>query len=167
MWICIRYYIGNHLSAGSREWTQTILRSLKSLLIGTEFEFSFGVRLSESTYFKLLDHIKKELLPICNACCSYKFDINFNYNKDGVTTLIDSILHLEPVIRCSNVQFDCKMRAKWYGGMQLPVAQILIWLLNPDSIQMKKERILKISPESRISNFGDMIDRLKKVIFHS
>ena len=86
---------------------------------------------------------------------------------NNLTTLIASILHLEPVIRCSNVQFDCKIPGSWNGGVQLPVAPILTWLLNSDSIQKRKERILKISPETRILNFGDMIDRLKKVIFHS
>ena len=169
MWICIRYSYGNQLSTGSREWTQTILQPLKSLLIGAEFEFSYGKQLSESNYFKLLDHIEKELLPICNACCSYKFDIHFNYNKDNVPTLVASILRFEPVIRCSNVQFDCKIPGGWNSGVQLPVAPILTWLLNSDSIQKRKERILKISAETQVQilNFGDMIDRLKKVIFHS
>ena len=178
MWICIRFSFENQLSAGSRgdqlsagsRWTQTILRPLKTLLIGAEFEFSFEKQSSQSNYTKLLDHIEKELLPICNACCSYKFDIRFNSDMNNLTTLIASILHLEPVIRCSNVQFDCKISPglRWnYGGVQLPVAPILSWLLNADSIQKRKERILKISAEARILNFEDMIDRLKKVIFHN
>ena len=152
------------------EWVTKLLQTLKHALNGSKFQFSVFDRLYDFNNFDnsmLFKHIEEELLPICNACRSYNFDIEFWSFYGPRKEVIEKFLQFCPT--CSNVL----LRFHIYDERptQLPVDAIANWLhrsRNYDSIAAKsvegKEQILEIRINGCISNISAMLSCLKKVI---
>ena len=115
---------------------------------------------------QLLDHIRDQLLPICDSSPFYSFSIDFQSDNDGASAsdFIAQILQMCPIIRCRKVYF-------LYGNetfIQLPVEVISNWLHRnfDDGIggtgQSKKERILTMM-NIKIQNAVEICDSLKMV----
>ena len=152
-----------------------LLQPIKHAINGAEFEFRGVVsntrrssRLSGFTDNSvLLAHLEKELLPICNACRSYKFAISWPDNS-AITNVIATILQFGPIDGCSEVLFNLYSR---YLPTELPIVSIVNWLNcgpNSDMVnaywQVKKERILEIdSNRAYIPNLLALVNGVKKV----
>ena len=144
-------------------------KRIKLAINGSRFEFEARI---DDHYFTnhltLLEHIEKELLPICDACRSYKFTIRFYSDYSSVPKVIEMILKFRPINACSNVFL--KVFAFDYPPVPkaLPIDAITNWVnqscdYNKINQQAKKERILKILINAKISNVSGMQERLKEV----
>ena len=150
-----------------------LLQPIKHAISGAKFEFRGNVRsrfdrdVADNSI--LLAHLEKELLPICNACRSYLFEIHFksDYSSDSsATNVIATILQFGPIDGCSEVLFNLYCT---YFDTELPVMSIMNWLNrvpNSDTInangKVKKERILEIFSPC-IHNLLALVNGLKKV----
>ena len=116
-------------------------------------------------HFQLLDHIRDQLLPICDSSPFYSFEIDFQSDNNAAGNVIGQILQLPSINRCQ-VYFFCKNET----FIQLPVEVISNWLNRnfDDGIggtgQSKKERILAMNHRIRIQNVVEMCDHLRTVI---
>ena len=147
-----------------------LLQPVKHAMNGAKFKFRVAVssRLDGFTDNSMfLAHLEEELLPICNACRSYKFEIYFLSDHSSATNIIATILQFGPIDGCSEVLFD--LYYPHYLPTELPVMSIVNWLNrgpNSDTInangQLKKERILEIFSPS-IPNLLALVNGLKKV----
>ena len=134
-----------------------------------------------SDHLKLLDYIRNRFLPICNSSRCYKFQIWFFSDANSGTEIITSILEMDEIKHCSNVEIRL-----FYGGQKrLPVKVISTWLERSadgakNNHQNQKERFLKIwyhyysSPYIQtpsfnsspfIQNAREMLEHLAKVYF--
>ena len=153
-----------------------ILQPIKRALKGAKLEFRGDIsdRFCDFTdNSMLLTHIEKELLPIANACRSYKFKIGFfSYlSASAAANTIASILQFGPIAGCSNVSFDLKLAN--YFATSLPVDAISNWLNHSRNFnaisangQAIEDRILGIEINARILNISEMLSCLKKVNFN-
>ena len=124
----------------------------------------------------LLTHIEKELLPIANACRSYKFNIDFfsYHSASEAANAIASILQFGPIAGCSNVSFNLRIGNCFL--VVLPVDAVSNWLNRSRTCgaisangQAIKERILEIKFDAFdifILNITEMLNCLKKVNFN-
>lgn len=144
------------------------LRPLARLLKGSKFEFWAQISNSDHTP-QILQHLGNQLLEICNACHSYKFDLLFTpTNGTSAANAIATILQFAPINGSSNIVFDldlCEMK------MDLPIESIANWLNRTfdrtNSSEEKQEaRFLQIKI-SEISNASKMLDHLRKVYLFS
>ena len=109
---------------------QVLLQPIKHAINGAKFEFK--AQICNNNYFRdftdnsmLLAHLEKELLPICNACRSYKFEIRFLSDYSSATNVIATILQFGPIDRCSKVLFDLYSH---HFQTEMPVMSIVNWL---------------------------------------
>ena len=98
-----------------------------------------------SDHLKLLDYIRNRFLPICNSSRGYKFQIWFPFDANSDTNLIASILEMDEIKHCSNVEIVIIFGEQ----KRLPVEEISNWLEPSDdrtnnSLQSLRERFLKI-----------------------
>ena len=112
----------------------------------------------------MLEHLREQLLPICDSSPQYSFHIDFQSDKDEAADFIAQILQIGPITRCQEVSF-------YYGNetfIQLPV-EVISNCLNRGKIgstetgQSKKELILAMNSRNKIQNAVEMCDRLKMV----
>ena len=138
-----------------------------------------------SDYSAFLDHIRNRLLPICDSARCYKFDIIFP-PKVNAGNVISSILQMQPIKRCSNVEIEFifppnggEMQNQWWmqnqlnqlpAESELPVEAISYWLekSNNDGIGInfrtrKEGKFLQI--EMKTNNAVEMFDHLRTVRF--
>ena len=149
---------------------QMLLQPIKHEINGAKFEFK--AQICNNNYFRdftdnsmLLAHLE-ELLPICNASRSYKFEIHFLSDYSSATNVIATILQFGPIDGCSKVLFYLRSH---FFPTELAVMSIVNWLnrsQNSDTVnaywQVKKERILEIKSYS-IPNLLALVNGLKKV----
>ena len=156
-----------------------LLQPIECAINGAEFGFRGNVsstrrsgRLSDFTNDSmLLAHLEEELLPICNACRSYKFEIHFLSDYSSATNVIAKILQFGPIDGCSKILFDLYSTQCFQIEMiEMPVISIAHWLYrgpNSDTIntngRVKKERILIIDSRAYIPNLLVLVNVLKKV----
>ena len=121
-----------------------------------------------SDHSKLLDFIQNRFLPICNSSRGYKFDICFFSDKNSATNVIASILEMDEIKHCSNVEIEIIFGEQ----KRLPVDEISNWLEpSPDvaknNHQNQKERLLEICfyCPTFIQNARQMLEHLEKVYF--
>ena len=142
-----------------------------------------------SSYMELLFTIQTRLLPMCNLCLGFEFNICFysgDYIRSDVPNVIASILRM-PVMKSSlHVKFEfdfaCATILAWEldtnlnaNGILLPIDAITDWLLGykPDKrkkkktadCQKRKEKFLQIKVR-KIENGAQLCERLKKVFSH-
>ena len=167
--VAFAYYTGVEQIWQKREWIQMILQPqpIKRAIAGATFEFRgiIAVHLDDfSDHTMLLTHLQKELLPICEACPSYKFKIFFYSDQHSATDVIATIIQFCPIDVCQNVFFDLSILL---SEIPLPVDAIVNWLNrsgNSNAInEMEKERILEIQIDDYIPNILAMLNGLKKV----
>ena len=119
-------------------------------------------------HLQLLDHLREQVLPICDSSPVYAFTIDFKSNKDATGNFIGQILQLPPINRCREVYFHYENET----FIQLPVEVISIWLNRNSNNeigctrtgQSEKERLLSMNNRIRIQNAVEMCDRSKMVI---
>ena len=148
------------------EGIQMLLQPINHAINGAKFEF-IGKICNDNgfRYFTdnsmLLAHLEKEMIPICNACRSYKFEIYFLSDYSSTTNVISTILQFGPIDGCSEVLFNLRC-----FSTEIPVMSI-VNLLNRTITtgQAKKERILEIKSIS-FSNLLALVNGLKKVNFN-
>ena len=98
---------------------------------------------------QLLEHLREQLLPICDSSPFYSFSIDFQSDNDAAADFIAQILQMHPITRCQEVSF-------YYDNVtfiQLPV-EVIANCLNRNSDdqidgtgsgQSKKKRILAMN----------------------
>ena len=159
------------------EWIQMVLKSFKQALNGSKLQFlcniNYPTPYSEpdfTDHSMLLEHIGKELLQICNACRSYKFEISFYWNYGTAKNVIAGILQFVEIDLCSDVQFSfCFDNGDGPAGEELPIEVIGNWLNRTldesSSGQGHKGRFLDIECQwnNKFENVEEMIDHLEKV----
>ena len=158
------------------EWIRMVLKSFKQALNGSKLQFLCYISYSPYSEFDftdhsmLLKHIGKELLPICNAWRSYKFEISFYWNYGTAKDVIAGILQFVEIDLCSDVQFSfCFDNGDGPADEELPIEVIGNWLnrtLDESSGgQGHKGRFLEIECQrnNNFENVEEMIDHLKKV----
>lgn len=125
-----------------------------------------------SDHFQLQEHIRNELLPICDSSRRYTFDIRFFSDENAGTNFIEEILQMDPINSCSTLIFV--LSGPENHQLQLPIEAISTWLnRRSDGIYEKLEKrylyivtqALWVSKGSRpsIQNGRDLCDLLKKV----
>ena len=155
--------------------TENYLQPLKNALNDLKsIEFRGGIGRSENkfsnflTQSSLLEYLSQRLLPIFNSSHRYEFHILF-YNNDGdATNVIDSILQMPQIVRCSNlhIKLHCIQQPK-----QLPVETISNWLNRKMDVGTKaigrtpREIYLGIWLD-KIQNAMEMCDHLAEVLFY-
>ena len=136
-----------------------------------EFTLSAKIDKNDRSQFnyhtQLLDHIREQLLPICDSSPVYSFQIDFQSDKDAAGNVIGQILQLPQINRCQKVRFH------YYNEtfIQLPVEVISNWLNrnSNDGIgctgsgQSKTPRFLSTNSRIKIQNAVEMCDRMKMV----
>ena len=122
-----------------------------------------------SDHLQLLNHIRKELLPIfassrCyNFCiCSYN-DYNLASNVSFGANVISSIIQMDSIDSCSKIEIRIYGRGRY--PMQLPIEPISKWLTRKRNVIRKhsKERFLRIFIFN-FQNAQQLCDHLIKVI---
>ena len=122
-----------------------------------------------SDHSMLLDFIRNRFLPICNSSRRYEFQIWFRSEPNSGTNVITSILEMDEIKHCSNVQIgiiDGEQK-------QLPIDEISNWLersadVAKNSLQSQRERFLEIYYHYYtpfIQNGREMLEHLAKVYF--
>ena len=119
---------------------------------------------------QILNHLQKELLPICEFSRGYSFTIWFYSapEMNAGTNVIASLIQMPSIDhdRCLNLEIEL-------GGftgqiMQLPVEEISNWLTRKcDGIDENKKangRFLQIYSSFNFQNVREMFENLKKVI---
>ena len=122
-------------------------------------------------YSTLFNHIRDKLLPICDSSRQYSFFIDFDFGSDKThrVNVIESILTIPQIVRCSNILIEVP------NPLQLPVKAIAQWLNQTDDRsrigvidgQKKQEKFLRIGTEhDKIHNVLEMCKHLTEVLFH-
>lgn len=110
---------------------------------------------------QLINHLREELLPICNSARLYKFRICFNSDKNSTANVITSILEM---VHGSNVEIELYS----HNPNKLPIDSIAKWLGQEgnriNAIDQKKQvKFLKIQLVG-IQNVFEMCGHLTEVI---
>ena len=149
------------------------LRPLKSILNDSNLDLCVTIDRNDRTHFgshsEFLEHIRGELLPICDSSRGYQFTVwlmDGRYNREADQNLIASILQAPQVKRSSNVE----IRLFNSASPEWPIEAISSWLhQNYDGIRNLKglkERFLQISTFNVRRGLQDtqkLIGHLKKV----
>ena len=119
-----------------------------------------------SDHSKFLEYIRNQFLPICNSSRRYKFKIWFYSDENSNTNVIASILKMEEIKHCSNIEIEIIFGEQ----KRLPVEEISNWLESSaggakNSLQNERARLLRIYYYSTtfIQNAQEMLDHLKTV----
>ena len=149
------------------------LRPIKEVLNGSLLSFFAIIHQVRPDQFdnhsKLLEHLRDELLPICDLGRGYKFQLYFFSDESSHTNVIDQILQMPQVDRSSNVKFELDYYSP-RNSTQLPIKAISNWLHRTyDDIknigQTQTKRCLKIAT-LKIQNATEMFDHIKEVFLH-
>ena len=150
------------------------LRPLKLALNDSNMvQFIANISRTDRRFFSdhsmLLDFIRNRFLPIFNSSRRYKFQIWFKSDTNSDTDVIASILEMEIIKQCSNVEIGIT-----HGEQRrLPIEEISNWL-NPsddgtnNSLRNLRERFLEIcyyGVRSPIQDAREMLEHLTKVYF--
>ena len=142
-----------------------VLEPIKKALIGAKCEFLWQESYMDGNM--LLNHIAKDLIPMCNNSCSYMFHIEaysgvfYDPAKSKLSNIICTILQkLAPITCCSKVEFTLITKGD-YIQTQLPVEIISNWFNRVIDGQKQK---LKIEMTIGISNLSEMVEHIKKVL---
>ena len=136
---------------------ETILEPIKERTIGSSLEIHSNDDFP--SHLVLLAHIQNELLPVCEDCRSYKFNIGFLSDEKAATNIVASILQFGQITRCSNIEFsftDCQL--------DLPVDAISNWLQNPNVHKRKDGRLLAINIYGESKHVGAVMYHLMKKV---
>ena len=115
---------------------------------------------------KLLEYIRIRFLQICNSSRGYKFQILLYSDKNSDTNIIVSILEMDEIKHCSNVEIGIIFGEQ----KRLLVDEISNWL-EPSADGMKnnlqnQERFLNIYYiPAFFQNTREMLEHLAKVYF--
>ena len=115
--------------------------------------------------FSLLNHIRDELLPICDLARQYKFEIFWSDNN-AATNVLSSILQFPQLARCTNISL-----CNWANDHLLPVEIISKWLTEKSEDEIKyngksrRERLLQIGTVMN-GDVLEMCDYLKEVLYY-
>ena len=118
-----------------------------------------------SSHLQLVDHLRQQLLPICDSSRGYTFEICFYSGKSEASAVIESILQLPQIEHCSHVE----LVLCYANPTALPVQAIAEWLnreCNRTGVTGPKckEKFLKISLDW-IQNLVEMCGHLTEVRF--
>ena len=151
------------------------LPSIKGALNDSK-EIVFSVRINQNdpsqfrNHSTFLNKLRDEFLAICDSPLRYVFELSFYSDENSVTKVIESILKMPQIVRCSNVEICLGYVS---NPIQLPVGEIVQWLnlkTDPDRIELsaqkKEEKFFKIYASS-IQNVLEMRDHLTEVLFIS
>lgn len=121
-----------------------------------------------SCHTQLLDHVRDELLPVCNSSRGYKFEILFYSDINAATHVITSIIKMSLAFdRCTGLEIILRAplisNYEWNLSGSVPIEAISNWLNQKcDGTNEKlKERILRIS-SGNSQKFQELIDHFKK-----
>lgn len=172
-------YYGTMTITKKCELFKSHLQSIKRALYHSNIEFHGSIHKDNKGYFvgspkhidfhdhtKLVEHIRNEVLPLCGSARCYSFNITLYTDKNSAAKIIDSILRMPSVNRCSNVSF-------WFrddGIKGISVETISNWLFRMSdgngeiNCPKRHPRLLKIG-SIMLQNVMDIWDALKQVYF--
>ena len=152
-----------HLLQNQLQLFKTAFSDLKEITLSAKIDHNDQSQFRN--HFQLLDHIRDQLLPICDSSPFYSFSIDFQSDNDGAADFIAQILQMRPITRCRDVLFIYENEML----IQLPVETISNWLHrnSDDGIgstgQSKEVLILSMNNQIKIQNAVEVCDRLKMV----
>ena len=132
-------------------------------------EFAVGISQDDQNDFsdhsKLLDYIRNQFLPICNSSRRYKFQIWFLSDTNFATEVIASILEMDEIKHCSNVEIGIICGEQ----KRLPIEEISNWL-EKSGYGMEntvQEKFLAIYFNVTFQYPQELVDYLKTVYFRT
>ena len=153
-----------HLLQDQLQLFGTALSDLKKITLSAKINSNDQSQFR--SHFQLLDHIRDQLLPICDSSPFYSFSIDFQSDNAVAADFIATILQMRPITRCRDVLFIYEKAI----FIQLPVKVISNWL-NRDSDdgigytgQGKEMRLLATNYRIKVQNAVEMFDHMKMVI---
>ena len=170
--VYLPYCIGSQTIGEKCELFGATLTSIKAPLNESkEISFASYVKQNDSSQFNnhttFLSYLRDEFLPICDSSRRYTFIVWFYSDENDATKVIDSILKMPQIARCSNVVIELYLII---DPIQLPVETIAQWLNQQSDEriglfdQKKEEKFLTIFSH-QIQNVLEVRDHLKKVLF--
>ena len=152
-----------------RKWIKDQLEPIKRILGGSKLEIKCVINQTGGSTFTdhnaFLSHIENELLPIIGTCHGFKLNALFCSERDSAENIIESLLQMPAIIRCSTVDLYLTMTGR---VVNLPVDVIANWLSyeRHGAKKTKEERFLQIlttHDRIRIQNTKDIWELLKTV----
>ena len=118
---------------------------------------------------QLLNHLRNELLPICDSARRYVFAISFFSHEASITAILEAILQMPPINLSTNVEFNFNRRNELLPQF-VPVDAISAWLDRADHMVMKCKQQLKKPLELKaclcqVQNAHELFEHFKKVHF--
>lgn len=147
---------------------KNLLQSLKQYLEDSISVIYFGKIANDlpnhfTDHSQLIAYFRDDLLPILDSSRRYSFEIRFTSDKDAAASVIESLLQMPQIERCSNVAIGIN----YANPTQLPVDSIIQFLNQKKCdqiIRKTKEKFLKIRL-GKIQNVSNLCDHLTKVNF--
>ena len=149
---------------------KNLLQSLKQYLEDSISVIYFGKIANDHdlpNYFtdhsQLIAYFRDDFLPILDSSRHYSFEIRFTSDKDAAASVIESLLQMPQIERCSNVAIGIN----YANPTQLPVDSIFQFLNQKKCdqiIRKTKEKFLKIRL-GKIQNVSNLCDHFIKVNF--
>ena len=153
------------------------LKSLKAAFNdSTKIEFNARIGYGQSQFtdsLQLLNHLRNELLPVCDSARRYEFTLCFRLQEASATHILKSILQMPPINSSTNVKFNFDYTSSGPPILtRLSVDAISAWLDRPNSNNMviKCKQHQKKPLELRVylagvENVHELFEHLKKVHF--
>lgn len=156
----LKYFTGKKPIEEKCEFIEKSLIQLRTMFDEhTMLKFNANIS-SDSSDFRdhsqVVERINNHILPLCIQTRAFYFNIEFESDKNSITTLISKLLHLEQIKCCSKLIFsiDTEDQLK----LNLPIEDVSAWL--------EKKAYLEFNQWFGIQNFHEMIEYLKQVILH-
>lgn len=116
------------------------------------------------SHLQLIDHLRYELLPICNSSRAFKFNISADEKDANVgTNVIASLLQFPQISRCPEVVITFEA----FVPVQLPIESIALWL-SQKSDENKGQCLTKclIIRMISVANALELCDRFAEISFN-
>ena len=118
---------------------------------------------------QLLNHLRNELLPICDSARRYIFSIFFSSHEASDTGILGAILQMPPINSRTNVKFNL-YQPNGFLPQFVPIDAISAWLDRSNDLVMKCKQQQKNPLKLRVDlcsveNVQQLCEHFKKVHF--
>ena len=139
----------------------------------TKIEFNADMGEGQNKFrdpLQLLNHLRNELLPVCDSARRYKFAIRFFSHKASTTAILDSILKMAPINSSANVEFNLYQPNSISTHSVDAIDAISAWLDRSNDAVMKckqqQKKPIELSVYLRgVQNVQELCEHFKKVHF--
>lgn len=166
MCVFLTYDGGPQSIAKKCELFKGYLHAIKSALSDSNlirFTVTIGQQIQYfSSHIKLIEHLRNELLPICESSRHYQFVICDDMDTNTGAEIITSILEAPQIVCCPNVEIGIYKKNK--TATQLSVEVIDKWLNHTVDKKKEQHKFLHIFL-SNIQNLLEICGHLTEVIY--